>query len=361
MKPSVWVVIKDPGGMWGGLAVFRWLMKSGVAAKLFSNGAATKLLPEILFGNEEFTSADAGISANEELPGLMITSMCDKGGIGRDLTPKLRERGIPVFALQDAWGAYLYSSWADKTFRPTMVGVNDHIGRESVESAWPDYNGKRIAVTGYPALDRYAGFDFAAATQKVMDTLAIGTDKPLVLYAGDVERAGEGLAHFLSALKVTGERAYLIARPHPRMKTDAPGETAIWNAEIQKAKDEGFADILDAPAELAPHELIAASTVVVSNFSSMNVEAAALRKQNISVLYPELGAELYRKATGGKIKEFPLVSLRASAKAENEAELAGLLAKSYRNALGLVKAQEKAFRLDGKNTERTARAALTLI
>src|SRR3989344_5296996 len=345
--------------MWGGLAVFRYLRSIGANAKLFGNGAASKLLPSILSEDESFTAVDAGIPASEELPDLMITSMCDKGGVGRDLTPVLRGHGIPVFALQDAWGAYLYSSWADQKYRPTMVGVNDAVGQQSVKDAWSDYNKKRIAITGYPALDRYAGFDFAATSEKVLATLAIDAKQPLVLYAGDVERAGEGLAHFLTALKVAGRHVYLIARPHPRMKIDAPGETDIWNAEIQKAQDGGVAAVLGAPAELAPHELIAASTVVVSNFSSMNVEAAALRKQNISVLYPELGAELYRKATGGKIKEFPLVSLRASAKAENEAELTDLLAKSYRNALGLVKAQEKAFRLDGKNPERTARAALT--
>ena len=97
--------------------------------------------------------------------------------------------------------------------------------------------------------------------------------------------------------------------------------------------------------------LIAASSVVLASYSTVLVEAAALRKSAIAVLYPDT-AEMYRELAG--MWEFPLVSLGCCAKATNREELCYLLQSAFGGDLGLRENQEKIFRLDGQNARRVA-------
>ena len=78
-------------------------------------------------------------------------------------------------------------------------------------------------------------------------------------------------------------------------------------------------------------EFIVLSTIIVSVFSTVLIEAAILRKQNISILYPGVGMALFQEAMGGELKEFPLVKVGSSAKATNRQMLCNLLEKSFNN------------------------------
>ncbi len=282
------------------------------------------------------------------LPDLFVTSMDSSGSsLGRDFVPALKNK-CPIIALQDSWGASITTTWADKKFRPDFICVNDEIGAKIVLKAWPDFNTEKIIITGYPALDKYFDFDIKTVTENVKKKLNLTEQKPIIFYAGEVKNTGAILSELIAALNEIGKNVYFIPRQHPRMKDDGPEELPIWKKALTRFRAGTL--ISDSSACDTP-SIIAASDVVLSMFSIVLVEAATLRKQNISILYPEV-MNHYKEITGGLIKEFPLVSLGCCAKATNQKELQDLLLKGFNNELNLKANQEKHFKLDDKNTER---------
>ena len=341
----IWNVCKDPGGTNGVLAVADELAKMGHKSLLIPNGKALELLPKM---DKEFFTLEQTLAIEPE-PDALVTSMCSEGGMGRNLVPLMGLAGIPVIALQDFWGARLWTEWADKKFRPDHICVNDEIGANIVLKAWPDFDRSMIEITGFPAMDKYAGFDVKSTSSRVRSALGLTSDKPIIFYAGQIEREGELINEVVMALNEINADIYFVPRSHPRMKNNAPTEVPKWEQALASFTG---GTLVDSSACDTP-SVTAAADLIISGFSTVNVEAANLGKDNISVLYPEIGMQLF-KAELPYLDDFPLVQLGCSAKATNRRELRSLIKESLANKLGLREAQEKNFRPDGKNAKRAA-------
>ena len=352
---DIWYVVKDPGGTNGVLPIREQTRAMGLSDLLIANGKAVELLQ----GKEEFVAAENALEvlAAHELPKVVVTSMCSDGGVGRGLSSILQER-VPVIGVQDFWGARLWTAWANPGCWPHAIIVNDRVGAKILGDAWKGYGPERIWITGYPAQDKYFGFDVPGTGAKVKSDLGLTHDWPLVLWGGQVKLSGEIFREFVSALDETGQSVYLISRQHPRMKDDAPEEVPKVEEALANFRS---GEIVDASGYKDILPLLAASDLVVSIFSTVLVDAAAIGRQNISVLYPETGMKRFLEETGGGMKEFPLVELACSKKAMNRRELISALASAFEGGLGLEAAQAETFKLDGKNAERVAKRVATLI
>lgn len=358
MTATVWACVKDPGGTNGVLPVVAELRKRGVGVLVIANGKAPELKVVQELGTYFVARSSEEVLATLPLPKLLITSMCSKGGVGRDLVPFMRKRGIPTVAGQDQWGSYLATDWADPRFYPDMIWVGDEQGDAIVRRAWPTFGGD-IWVTGYPALDRYAMQPSPPADDACANALPSGSgDAPLVFFAGGLAGTSATLALVVRALnKTAGKRGVdFIPRQHPRMRDDARDEVDAWNSALK----EFTAGSLRGDESFSIRSLLEVADVVVGTTSTVLLEAAALRKQVISVLTPA-EVERYRTATGGLMKEFPLVTLGCAEKVTNQRELERALRSALRGNLGLRAKQILRLQLDGKNAVRAADRVMALL
>lgn len=354
MRKKVFLFCKDPGGTAGIVPVFHALQREpGMTVHLFANGAAVQLLSK---AGEQFTAVERNAQALSRygIPDILITSMCSDGGVGRDLFPVVGGIARTV-CLQDYWGGQLSLAFAKRVFWPDVICVNDRIGEAGVRKAWPTFDPKNIVQTGYPALDRYAGYDVDEVGMTGRALLGAHGHWPIVLFAGQLRHSAHALAELVACLNDIGEPVFLVAREHRLMRENAPEEMPTWEMALGGFKSGTVID----PTRADVQQSIAATTVVVSMYSTMLIEAAALRKQNISLLYPDYGMAEFLESTGGVYDEAPLASLGCSAKAANRTGLRQLLEAALTgHGLGLTAAQEKYFQLDGNNARRVVDAIL---
>ncbi len=258
-------------------------------------------------------------------PDGIITSMCGGDSVGRDSVALWRDV-CPTFALQDAWGARLLTDWKDPTYRPDYLIVNDEYGKRIVQKAWPEFQENRIVVFGYPALDRYYNFDFDVrqSIKKILrGVLGLKEDWPVVLFAGGGACTSYAFHELVEALNDIGKPVYLIPRPHPAMKKKvSPEEMSRWHKSLADLR---FGSVIDTSHDSQTSSYIFLSDVVCGMFSTVQVEAAVLRKTVISILYPEHGQAAYQQITGGLMSEFPLVKLGCSLRASSLPELISCL------------------------------------
>ncbi len=341
----IWAVCKDPGGTNGVLPVVKALRAKDHNVLMIANGKAVELLKD----KEEHVVYDSAEKVLEEnpIPDVAITSMCSNGGVGRDLIPLLRGHA-PTVALQDFWGGTLWDEFAK--VRPDYITTNDQVGKKIIQTAWPDFNPDHIKITGFPALDKYKSVDVAAVTERVRAALGLDENKPIILVGGQADFSGQMLKEVVACLNALGQDIYLIPRAHPRMKDNWPEEFGPWNEAVEQLRVGTV--IRDSSACDTP-SVIACSSLIISMFSTIQIEAAVLRKPNISVWYPEVERVWYR-STNERMGEFPLVRLGCAAKAENREALQALMARALNGGLGLRLNQEQNFQLDGKNAERVA-------
>ena len=349
MGNQVWAVCKDPGGTASILPAVRELRRRRVPVTLFGNGKAVELLTN---RGEKFTPASdtQSVLSQHSPPRVLLTSMCGDGGVGRDLVPLLWDQS-KIVAVQDFWGAQLLTSWSDQQYRPHVICVNDRVGSELVEKAWPDFHPSQVIITGYPALDKYVNYDATKADRATRDTLDITLDEYVILFGGQLEGSGAMLSELIEALNVIGTPITLIARPHPRMSNDAPEEMTLWSQSLRQRQT---GRIVDSAKVSDVRALISTASLVVSMYSTMLVEAAVMRRDNISLLYPKVGAKQLCESTGGLMSDFPLVTLGCSQKAEHIDQLIQLIRRAINTSLALRADQERTFRLDGHNSSRVA-------
>ncbi len=347
---DIWAVCKDPGGTAGILPVVDELTRRGYQVQLFADGKAVDLLPAIGRTFTASSSAEMLMSQDIQRPQFLITSMCSGGGIGRDLVPLLHP-DTTVVALQDTYGARLNTDWSESRYRPDFICVNDKVGADIVHRVWSDFDEKRISITGYPALDRYIDYNAQESAYTARLRLGLIQDKPIVVYCGQVDKAGQALRELVATLNTIERDVYLIIREHARMRDDAPSEIGHWQAAIAEFK---AGTLISDTAMLATQTLLASATVIVSMYSTVLIEAAVLRKPNIALLYPCVGMQQFLSDTGHIMDELPSVILGCTAKASDSSELEQLLLKSFDNQLDLRAAQERYFCLDGLNARRVA-------
>ena len=331
------------------LPVVDALIAAGHTVMLFADGKAVDLLPRLGRGFFACTSVDDVLSRYpNERPDLFLTSMCSGGGVGRDLVPHLR--GVcPIVALQDTYGVRLLTDWSEFRFRPDLICVNDEVGARIVREAWPDMPADRIKITGYPALDRYNGYNVADIAIKTRQALRLELGKPIIVYFGQVDRTGEVLQDVVAVLNELQRNLYFIPRQHDRMTIDAPDQVSHWQAALADFK--GGILIKDTSA-VETASLLASSDVVLAMYSTVLAEAAVLRKQNIAVLYPDVGMHQFLTETGNVMPEFPLVTLGCTVKASSRQELTDTLITALGRGLELEANQSRYFLTDGKNSQR---------
>ncbi|MDP3696591.1 MAG: CDP-glycerol glycerophosphotransferase family protein [Candidatus Taylorbacteria bacterium] len=275
--------------------------------------------------------------------------------LGRDVVNYLKNTR-PTFVLQDAWGGMQYI-WSHDMVKPRFVFVNDQIDANTVSALWPDFLRSSIIISGYPALDSYFNFDVTGKRAKVFEKLGLNEDKPVILLAGQWWHSGELAAETVAVLNELGQDVYFIPRVHPAMKDNTPEELPVWN---QALADFRSGTLLADTSSYNIQEVLAAASIVVSMYSTTLMEAAVLRKQNISVLYPNTSMASYHKVTNSKQLP-PLVQLRCSSLATNREELKYLIKMSLSGNLGLEATQKICFKVDGQNAKRVADFAMNII
>ncbi|MCH7492076.1 CDP-glycerol glycerophosphotransferase family protein [Patescibacteria group bacterium] len=283
MIQTIWATCKDAGGSRGIVPVVQVLRQLGYQVPLFVEGQTADFV--LSHGEKDFTvqvSAEQ-IMVDHHLPDLLVTDMASTGlSLGQNLIPLLRGKS-PVVALQDYWGGCLNTNWSDLQYRPDFICVNDKVGARIVRDAWTEFPESHIGVQGYPALDRYHNYDTKGIAAEIRLALAIPPDMPIVLYAGQWHQSGAMLYQLVAALNTLGRPVCLIPRMHPVMKEQSPEEIPKWEkATSNFSNGQIHTDTSSHDISL----LIAAADIVVSMFSTVLVEAAVLRKPNISMLYP---------------------------------------------------------------------------
>lgn len=353
----VWVAVKDVGGMNSVMPVVRSLRSLGHAVAIFAEGRSVELLGEDVFcrfavdGQETTKETVNRFKAYAGKSDAILTSLCSDGG--RNLVSYLRGR-VKTFAVQDLWGARLQKEWKDEHSHPDFMFVSDDVDRDITLKAWSDYKPERVIVAGNPAFDALAYCDVPAGAQQAKEALKLDLN-PMVLFLVDYLPGGaEDLENMVRALNEVGQQVNFIPRFHPDYKNRAPkGDPEKCEVAIGQFK---AGRIVRNTRKLDLMSLLSAATVVVGAWTTVLVSAAHLRRQVISLMFPELGQASFREYVSGSLDfPYPLVELGAAACARNYEELVVTLRKSFENKLGLERAQVRALRLDGRSADRIAR------
>ncbi|KKS24740.1 CDP-glycerol glycerophosphotransferase family protein [Candidatus Woesearchaeota archaeon] len=357
-------VVKDPGGTNGVLPVVKVLRGESFKfdVRLIANGSAVKLLSDTTENYEALHSADE-VSMRYPNPSIMLTSMCSDGGVGRDLVPLLRGT-CPTVAFHDYWGTRLFPEWHDPKYRPDFFVVNDELDANIVMGAWPDYKREQFIVSGYPMFDQYAvKYDQTELLTSISSRLGIdAANKPIVLSAyGIYKGVNKFLSEVIDVLNDLNLDIYFIPRFHPRMKLNVPEEVELCNQVLKRFNG---GTLVESSSACTTQELLRASTVVLSDYSTTLLEATLLRKPNISACYLEEIKVNYQVEFGTVQKwmpDPPFVMLGCSAKAVDKISLGQHLSDAIHGKLNLKSAQEKYFALDGQNAKRAAEKIASLI
>lgn len=353
---AIWLVCKDPGGTNVIVPVFEALKREGMSVVLIPNGKAVDLIKSHLCSTAEWARSQV---ASDCFPRALVTSMCSQGGLGRDLIPQLRCK-CPIVALQDFWGGGLWGAWADLAYRPDWIVVNDDTGAKIVQDLWCEYQPDRIKAFSSPALDKYAAVETSVVGKAVREKLGMQDRYPIVLFAGQVQGTGHTLYELVHALNGLNSPVYLVPRFHPRMRDEAPEVYGDINRAVRYFRNGELWPFTDL---CSTSELVQAATIVVAEYSTVLVEAAAVRRVPIAMLYPAEGMRRFHQAMGDRVQEFPLVSLKCAVKAQTRGELVSLLARGLSGQLNqeLASHQDHFFKLDGQNATRVAEFIQSLV
>lgn len=348
---KIWAVMKDPGGTNAVWPVVEELRRRKHIVLPIAHGKAIELLAE---KKVSFVAAqDTNALQNEflYLPDVYITSMCNDGGIGRNMIPALRSMGIPTVAVQDYWGRTALTEFRDPRYWPDAVCAQDKLGKEMVLDAWTGYETVlrgRVEITGQPAFDVFAAIDVPATKMRVLKNSDCKESFQVVLYAGQLEASAETFASLVKALNCLPQPVRLIALKHPRMSSDAPEEEKLWNEALGQFTN----GVVLKKGNFSTEEWVVASDLIVSMFSTLLATAAHLRKECLSILLPEAGGKRLQES---KWPFLPFEKLGSCAVARSQNEVEMLLKQALSvDGLGLRKNQKKHFRADGKGASRVA-------
>jgi len=344
----IWAACKDPGGLNVVLPVVKAL-RVKYPVNIVTNGPM--VAENLLSQNEPFIYAGSLGEAVEFMDllstELFFTSMCSSG-IGIELSGYLKGL-FPTVMLQDFWGAWLSDFGEDH--QAEYICVNDKTDAGFVEKAWPNFPKNNIKITGYPSFDKYASIDCVSIRQKVYSELKLDPTRPMVLFAGQLWYTADALHEVVYALNQIRRDVYFVPRFHPRMMRTPEWEREKTNCLDALSRYRG--SLIEDTYMFDGPTILAAADVVTGMFTTMLLEAAALGKPNVSVLYPDSGMKQFR-AECPNLSEFPLVEMGCTYKATKGDELVQALSRVLENSNELRANQEKNFKLDGQNTKRVA-------
>ncbi len=350
-------VVKDTGGLGAVLPVHEALRKQGVDSRLIANGVSRDVL---CARKIPFTEASSVEEVLEQfgVPEVLVTSMCTGGGVGRDLIPLLAGR-CPTVVVQDQWG--VLKEWADLRYCPDHVVVNDSVGTELVHEVWSHIDPSHIHELGFAALDVLAHFGRVGARRRVRERFGIASDLPVLAFFGQFAPTGLAAEELVRAMQMLRVReCVLLVGLHPRFDQGEP-----HLAEEGKRIREAFVTFpgrvvylpITPTERIATEDVIAASDVVLTMYSTGLTYAAALQVPGIAILYPNSPMqERLQEERAGTFTHLPLGELGCVAVAQNlelltlylRDALSGALAPSLRHA------QETNLRTDGTVADRIA-------
>lgn len=330
-KKNVWAICKDPGGTNNLLPIIEELREVGICVRVISNGHAA----EVMKVGEP--CVDIAKLLNDPLPGMMITSMCSGGGIGRELVPTLRSKGVTTLALQDYWGSRLGTDWRESHYRPNHICVNDQYGACLVKSAWPDMLEENVHQTGFPALDVVYGHQVPVSVNQLINA---GKRGKLLVHAGQINQAGQILLDIAGALKEIEEEVTFCPRAHPRLSKNTE-EYAKWNDAVGQIAKMPHITVTQW-GEVKTLDVICCADLVTSAYSTALVEASCRRVPNIAVLYPEVGLARFRSEFPGQNYP-PTVVMGCTGLAEDKDSLVSNLGLGLTGNAEWVEAQIKSF------------------
>lgn len=187
--------------------------------------------------------------------------------------------GLPVFALEDFPGNYLGPAAGLTGLFVEFASLKAHHAKRGLDAA-------RVHAFGNP---RYARRPRPALTRSAARRRLELDREPAVLWAGqpDGGHCRRTLSALAPALRALG--ATLIFRAHPRDASWAGGGYLRLLRGLR---------LVDLTAERDPGTALAAADLVVTQFSSLAVEAAAGGVPALFALLPGAGAD-YLKSRGG--------------------------------------------------------------
>ena len=226
-----------------------------------------------------------------------------------------------IVKVHDSREGFIFTDWKDENLWPGVICVNDTEGERILRLAWRDFSG-RVAITGYPRFDALIITSVKTFREDVCRRLELREDKPIVLFAGTLIKAGETFLEVARVLSQGGFDCHFLPRRHPRWEKDASLEQKhYWDQAVEK-----YGSLMTdsrSVNDIVP--LLAAADVVISDHSTALEEAATLQKIPIWVLYPGVMLEDYLKISGNIFQRPPAVEMGCAVMASDRAELINTL------------------------------------
>jgi len=262
-------------------------------------------------------------------------------------------KGIcPIYVLPDAWTSFSAPGfWKNGYNLPDYVLVNDDLGE--IGARYWGFNGE-VKVLGSPTFDAYF---------KINKFKKMKLDLPLVLFIGQGTGESGDIPILRDLVNILNDEffkeVFFYPKEHPRMRSELFSESREWDNIVNTFKDKNR---LLVGNDYNLDDMLFSSKVVISDFSTVLNKAVLLRKDIISIAYPDLeivkGYFSRHTWTNGV---FPLVSLNCALEAKSKNELCMLIKRSMEDGFGLEDNQRQYFTTDGKNSERVANFILETI
>lgn len=290
------------------------------------------------------SDVDVGQILENLMPDLVLTGLGAPINLSEKFGLAANQMGFKLGYVIDVWGAESRSKAV-----PDFICTLDTFGRDKI-NAWPPYMGRepRIYVTGSPAMDALLDVKKAGADLEVCN-LFQDCNVPTVLLAGQDECTTPVVEGLVSALSKVG--GVIIPRFHPKY-ADRDDLAAPWLKTLAKADCE----VLWVGSRVTTQELAAEVDYVVSVFSNVLIEAAALGSIPVSWV-SDIGRQKMREALGG-LTRFPLVERGCAMEVSSPEEfIERVVLDDASSALGeVLHACDEHYHLDGRNTERVVAA-----
>jgi len=264
----------------------------------------------------------------------------------------------PRIYLPDGWGGWCFMiKWEDCL--PEYVCVNDTFDRDLTLRGWANLTEDKIFITGWPAFDIYAKFDFESERRKMV--LDWGLEGPTIFFVGTVEYTGATFKNVVDSLVLFDKKLNLIFRCHPNMdKQSSDLQKRLWMEAISKARAFDKIRVIEDNNSSSVLSTLAVADVVMSDISTLLNVAATLGKFNVSVLFPGSGKECFERVYPG-LKEPPIVTLKCGDLACDHEDLYEIISDWLDNGNKFFPKQKEIFKMDGKNTIRVVEVIKKLL
>jgi len=230
------------------------------------------------------------------------------GNIEEQVSLAAAHEGIPLFVIEDFPGNYRHRPGA----RLDGLFVEDEMMRDVHASH--DVSPGLVHCVCNPRYDGVRAIDREALRATTRSRLGLGEAR-VVLWAGqpEVARSYEALARLVSYLAKTG--ATLLFKAHPRERAYHEGAYTPLLAAIR--------NVVDVTHERETVGLCCAADLVITQFSSVGVEAGYLGTPALFVLFNDLGKTYLRMHKG--YETVPWVARDCAFVAGSDSELANVL------------------------------------